>query len=940
MTNPVQTFALNSMAELKTINTTYLVNGQATANLDYHTTQGDGGGGRFVWRTNSGACPDTGVMIAPTSQLTTVTAAALFTADGVANSWSGILASSALGFGVQPGTISISMPDGTMVKDNGGYGTLTGTGYYGVINYQTGIWSLAVSIAYDPTLAYTAGAYATYNSDIYLCRVTPPDGAGEVPVWGTFYWTVKYFGGGAAVAIPSGAVTISYSYSPTTAAGRWERQWNSKGVDIRFFGMNSSDIQPSWAAADYFALNNRASVYLPSVPNVGYLFLKSTMFITAQETNGDTGFGSRATAVFFQPTTWSDMQPAIMVAGSGYVNDIKLTCNTGNDLPINAAALVTSGWVPTLCVFDGYIVGTTLTVTSVTSGALAVNQSIAGPGMAACALGNCVVTALGTGTGGVGTYTISNSQTSGSVGSPLTITATALPSITAFKAGSVGISVQVGNVFINRSTFNAFKIGVCFASTTGHIFLDQVTSNGIVSLYCMVNGGNYVAKTCFLTGAIFASIGSGQTGLDLEVSLGGHLGYAPYCWFQFTDPSQIAGVNSGVIVIENTSIEGYGEAAMQFPPQTTLTLRMLWSGSGNQYSAFALPTTLVPVPFTYVFQILGTLSIFECNLPYNYIPGALGTTYIAKTTGGTPRPWDVDQWMGNIATLGQTGARGVTFATPYTGATVQDLQNPRNDRAFMRRSELRMRRSLAKDGNLLKDPENLSNWTSEGAGGSLALSDLSTLLAGSLAGVYVPRMVYEECGSNPNVLVFSTGPTFGFTGTLPPINTALDVNRALCFSCWCYTPGLDTMGLFAYDASNKVLFGNNSYGTSGQFNIFQYMGVTLSSLGTNNFDHILAALATPSASMYLIGPMLSYDGLSPYNRNPGPSLLSPTAPPNYAYASLPAAVNYAEGTMAYCTDGRNNGEATGAGTGCPVFTKTVSSVKTWCAVWSGVAVTI
>lgn len=55
----------------------------------------------------------------------------------------------------------------------------------------------------------------------------------------------------------------------------------------------------------------------------------------------------------------------------------------------------------------GAIAGTTLTVTAVSSGTLSVGQVISGSGMTA---GTRIV-ALGTGTGGTGTYTVNNSQT-------------------------------------------------------------------------------------------------------------------------------------------------------------------------------------------------------------------------------------------------------------------------------------------------------------------------------------------------------------------------------------------------------------------------------------------------------------------------------------------------------------------------------------------------
>lgn len=57
--------------------------------------------------------------------------------------------------------------------------------------------------------------------------------------------------------------------------------------------------------------------------------------------------------------------------------------------------------------FTGSIAGTVLTVTAVGSGALANGQTIDGLGVVAAT----AITSLGTGTGGVGTYNINNSQT-------------------------------------------------------------------------------------------------------------------------------------------------------------------------------------------------------------------------------------------------------------------------------------------------------------------------------------------------------------------------------------------------------------------------------------------------------------------------------------------------------------------------------------------------
>ncbi len=58
-------------------------------------------------------------------------------------------------------------------------------------------------------------------------------------------------------------------------------------------------------------------------------------------------------------------------------------------------------------VVTGSITGTVLTVTAVTSGTVAVGQAVTGTGVTAGTL----ITALGSGTGGAGTYTVNTSQT-------------------------------------------------------------------------------------------------------------------------------------------------------------------------------------------------------------------------------------------------------------------------------------------------------------------------------------------------------------------------------------------------------------------------------------------------------------------------------------------------------------------------------------------------
>lgn len=95
----------------------------------------------------------------------------------------------------------------------------------------------------------------------------------------------------------------------------------------------------------------------------------------------------------------------VVNAGSGATTiGMKAYANVSN----GTVSFAATGNPPTGAVVTGSISGTTLTVTAVTSGTLAVNQPITGAGVTA----GTVITGLAAGTtGGVGTYTVNNSQT-------------------------------------------------------------------------------------------------------------------------------------------------------------------------------------------------------------------------------------------------------------------------------------------------------------------------------------------------------------------------------------------------------------------------------------------------------------------------------------------------------------------------------------------------
>ena len=135
---------------------------------------------------------------------------------------------------------------------------------------------------------------------------------------------------------------------------------------------------------------------------------------------------------------------------------------------------------PASAVFYGSTSGTTLTVTSISSGTIAVGQSLFGIDV----LEETVITALGTGTGGVGTYTINRSQTvaaetmnTAAVGAVVTATiAGTTMTVSSVTSGTLhvgqtisGVNVTLGTIItaLGTGTGGAGTYTLSVASTVG-----------------------------------------------------------------------------------------------------------------------------------------------------------------------------------------------------------------------------------------------------------------------------------------------------------------------------------------------------------------------------------------------------------------------------------------------------------------------------------------
>jgi hypothetical protein len=146
---------------------------------------------------------------------------------------------------------------------------------------------------------------------------------------------------------------------------------------------------------------------------------------------------------------------------------------------------------PSAAVFTGSISGTTLTVTAITNGTIAINQALFGINVTQAT----VITALGTGTGGVGTYTINQSQSvastqmnSATVGAVVTgaISGTTL-TVSAVTSGTlvVGQTIQ-GSTVTAQTIITALGTGTGGVGTYTVNNSQTVTSRTLYGLYWSV----------------------------------------------------------------------------------------------------------------------------------------------------------------------------------------------------------------------------------------------------------------------------------------------------------------------------------------------------------------------------------------------------------------------------------------------------------------------
>ena len=198
------------------------------------------------------------------------------------------------------------------------------------------------------------------------------------------------------------------------------------GTNLKYYierGGTLYDITPIRATitqSNPFSTTNGSTTVTVTIPNHGafqgdFVTFSGASAVGGLTLNGEFQIVDVITSATFTITAASAASSTV-AAGGGSVTAV-FQLNTGLDTTLYANGWGAGTWggiLPgTSVTFTGSISGTTMTVSAVSSGTLAVGQLITGTGVSASPPGSLAtyITALGTGTGGVGTYTVGVSQT-------------------------------------------------------------------------------------------------------------------------------------------------------------------------------------------------------------------------------------------------------------------------------------------------------------------------------------------------------------------------------------------------------------------------------------------------------------------------------------------------------------------------------------------------
>jgi hypothetical protein len=331
--------------------------------------------------------------------------------------------------------------------------------------------------------------------------------------------------------------------------------------------------------------------------------------------------------------------------------------------------------------FEGYASGTTLNVTSAPSAPLAVGQTIYNSGIAYTTSGfpsNTTITAFGSGTGGTGSYTISNASTVGAIGYPQPITA-----LTTLD--------QIATVdYVQSKTENAYLAGAPTTDTATAAAFEGYMKDTILVATRMYIQGNPIGLGQYINGVNVTEYGTYVTAFGT-----GTAGNASFSGYISGTTLTVVGAVTGTITtnqyISGTGIAvgtkivgGSGTSWTVNTSQTVgsasnlISIAALGPGSGDigwyTLANGNVSLTGQTVPRTPMISFLSPLqltnTLFVSNI--SYLLGTLGTQSdeAVDIKGGSIKNATITNSTvnGNIVGSNSTGNKTVSTSTPTGGA--------------------------------------------------------------------------------------------------------------------------------------------------------------------------------------------------------------------------------------------------------------------------------
>ena len=352
----------------------------------------------------------------------------------------------------------------------------------------------------------------------------------------------------------------------------------------------------------------------------------------------------------------TNVSNSVSIAVSGSVIEVANGGNIGNGLADNASDGISFNIssAAAAATFTGVISGTTLTASAVT-GTLQVGQIITG----GTTLQGTVITALGTGTGGAGTYIVNNSQTVSSV----SMTA---PLITTIKGN--GGTIDISKLIINRAggtvivdhdmTINhhgtSFSNATITGSITGNI-LTETANTGTILVGQTLTGTGIAANT------VITGFGTGTTSSATGT--------------YFVNTSQT--VASTTITASSPSNQGYSPALYPNQSNTALTINAGRTVTLSKWANVCLSTNPVNnQAYVFTMNVNGNLN-FSAGIPSGSTGPQIGypsnNGYIvmnASTVSGVTNPFTI-----NIGSSGSINAVELYTAGMFANASATNLIN-------------------------------------------------------------------------------------------------------------------------------------------------------------------------------------------------------------------------------------------------------------------------